>query len=204
MASNKVLYFEGIDDILISFWDVAETITTAPTFGAKIYRFPIATKLAVKGNGSTMEKWASSKIFRRASRETKHELGLDHVGIPVDVLDQMKGLVAKKGVVFNKSTVQEYPFFAFGFIGRIEGGERMAVWYPKVQLDNATDLEYETAEEETDIKDVTTNFVATPLLYNEVINAAFDSTRESADLITLDKFIEKPIYDEKQLEDTTP
>lgn len=199
MAKNKVLYFEGIDDILINFWDQEESITDAPTYEEEVYRFPIATKLGVKGNGSTTEKWASSKIFRRASRETKHELSLDHVGIPVGVLDKMKGLVAQRGVTFSKSTVSEYPYFAFGFIGRVEGGERMAVWYPKTQLSNATDLEYETAEEETEIKDVTTAFVATPLLYNEVLNSAFDSTREDADIITIDDFIKEPMYDEAQL-----
>lgn len=202
MASNKVLYFEGIDDILITFMTTQDTINSAPVYDKEIYRLPIATKLGVKGNGSVVEKWASSKLFRRVGRQTKHELSLDHVGIPIDVLDKMNDLIAKKGVVFNTNEAKELPYFAFGFIGRIEGGERMAVWYPKTQLSNAVDVEYETGNDEVDIKDVSASFVSVGLLYNNVINSAFDSTRESADLITLEKFITAPIFEESQLEET--
>ncbi|MGX7387377.1 major tail protein [Carnobacterium divergens] len=204
MMSNKVLYFEGIDDILINFMTTPDTPTSAPVYDKEIYRLPIATKLGVKGNGSVLEKWASSKLFRRVGRQTKHELSLDHVGMPIEILDKMNDLIATKGVVFNTSKAKELPYFAFGFVGRIEGGERMAVWYPKVQLSNTVDSEYTTAEEETEIKDVSAAFVAVGLLYNDVINSAFDSTRESANLITLEKFITTPIFEEAQLEEVPP
>lgn len=198
--SNKVLYFEGIDDILINFMTTPDSVSAAPVYDTEVYRLPIAVKLGVKGNGTTLEKYASSKIFRRVSRETRHEISLDHVGIPIEILDKMKDLTATKGVVFNKAQAKEFPYFALGFIGRMEDGERMAVWYPRVQLTNATENEYETATDEIDIKDVTANFVATALLYNDVINSAFDSTRESADIVTLDTFIKAPIFEEKQLD----
>ena len=45
----------------------------APTY-SEVIRLPIATKLGIKGNGTALEKWASSKMFRRVSRETKHEI----------------------------------------------------------------------------------------------------------------------------------
>ena len=77
MGKQDIFYFEGLDDILIAMMTVNETISTPPQYG-EITRLPIATKLAIKGNGSELEKWASSKMFRRVSRETKHEIGLDH------------------------------------------------------------------------------------------------------------------------------
>lgn len=197
MAKTDVFYFEGLDDILIAMMATPDAVGTPPTYG-EIVRLPIATKLAVKGNGTALEKWASSKMFRRVSRETKHELGLDHVGIPIEVMDELKGLIADAGVTFGKNTAREYPYFAFGFIGNIEGGAKKAVWYPNTQLSNVIDEEYATAEEETKIDDVTANFVSISLKYNNVMYSSFDSNREGGSLELFDKFIAQPIYDEEQ------
>lgn len=198
MAKTDVFYFEGIDDIFFSMMDVEDNVNVKPTY-KEITRLPIATKLAIKGNGSTLEKWASSKMFRRVSRETKHEIGLDHVGIPIEVMDELKGLVAKRGVVFGRNTAREYPYFGFGFIGNIEGGGKKAVWYPKVQLSNVVDEEYTTTEDETKIDDVSANLVAIGLKYNNVMYASFDSYRDNAD-ITVDQFISEVIFEEEQID----
>lgn len=197
LGSKDVFYFEGLDDILICPMKTSDGVGTAPTYG-EIVRLPIATKLAVKGNGSELEKWASSKMFRRVSRETKHELGLDHVGIPVEVMDELKGLVATNGVTFGKNTAREFPYFAFGFIGNIEGGGKKVVWYPKTQLSNVIDEEYATAEDELKIDDVTANFVAIGLNYNGVMYASFDTHRDSAMDGDFEKFIAQPVYAEEQ------
>lgn len=199
MGKTDVLYFEGLEDILIAMMspEAQDGVNQAPEYG-EIVRLPIATKLAVKGNGSTLEKWASSKMFRRVSRETKHELGLDHVGIPIDVMDELKGLIAESGVTFSKNIAREFPFFAFGFIGKIEGGGRKAVWYPKTQLSNVIDEEYATEEDETKIDDVTANLVATGLNYNNVMYSSFDSNRTTGSLSLFEKFIAQPIYSEQQ------
>lgn len=197
MGKQDVYYFEGLDDILIAMMETPDMVGTAPTYG-EITRLPIATKLAVKGNGSALEKWASSKMFRRVSRETKHEIGLDHVGIPIEVMDELKGLIAESGVTFSKNTAREFPYFAFGFIGNIENGGKKAVWYPNTQLSNVIDEEYTTAEDETKIDDVTANLVSTGLKYNNVMYASFDSNRDGASLELFEKFITQPIYDEDQ------
>ena len=198
MGKQDVFYFEGIDDVLFAMMKTPDSVGVPPTYD-EIIRLPIATKLAIKGNGSTLEKWASSKMFRRVSRETKHEIGLDHVGIPVEVMDELKGLLATHGVTFGTSKSSEMPYFGFGFIGNVEGGGKKAVWYPRTQLSNVVDEEYATAEDETKIDDVTANLVATGLTYNSVIYASFDSNRDSAD-ITVDQFISTPIFEESQLD----
>ncbi|MBS3729579.1 phage tail protein [Lactococcus lactis subsp. lactis] len=197
MGNTDVFYFEGLDDILIAMMTKKDTVSTAPQYG-EIVRLPIATKLKVKGNGSELEKWASSKMFRRVSRETKHELGLDHVGIPIELMDQIKGLIAKNGVTFGKNNARELPYFAFGFIGNVEGGGKKVVWYPKTQLSIVVDEEYATAEEDTKIDDVTANLVATGLLNNGVMYSSYDSNRDSSLGVSVDKFIKQPVYDETQ------
>lgn len=197
MGKQDIFYFEGLDDILIAMMTTRDSVSTEPEY-AEIVRLPIATKLGIKGNGSALEKWASSKMFRRVSRETKHELGLDHVGIPIDVMDELKGLIAKSGVSFGKNTAREYPYFAFGFIGNIENGGKKAVWYPKTQLSNVIDEEYATAEDEAKIDDVTANFVATGLNNNNVMYSSFDSNRDSAKAEDFEKFIAQPVFSEEQ------
>lgn len=197
---SKVLYFEGIDDVFFVPMTSPDAPNVKPVYDeAIIERLSIAVKLAVKGNGSEKVKYASSKIFRRVSKETEHELGLDHVGMPIELLDKLNGITPVKGVVFNRSQAKEMPYFGFGFIGRIEGGERMAVWYPRVQLTLATDSEYETTTDDDDIKDVGLTMKASPLLYNEVLNTSYDSTRIGTDMISLDDFIKTVIYEEDQL-----
>lgn len=193
-----IYYFEGIDDVFFVPMTTVDSPTTAPVYG-EATRLPIATKLSIKGNGSTKEKWASSKMFRRVSRETKQEIGLDNVGMPISLLDILKAVDPINGVSFAKNIAKEFPFFAFGFIGNIEGGHKKAVWYPKVQLSNVTDEEYVTTEEElADIQDVTLNMIATGLLNNNVMHAAFDTTRESASIELFEKFITQPVFDEEQ------
>lgn len=197
LDAKDIKFFEGLDDILIGMMLTPESPNAAPTYD-EIVRLPIATELGISGNGTTLEKYASSKLFRSISRETKHEVALTHVGIPVAVMDKLKGLVAAKGVTFNKTEVTEMPYFAFGFIGNIEGGGKKAVWYPKVQLSNVIDETYVTAESEIDIADVTANLNAYGLNFNNVLYSTFDSYRESAAGITLDQFIAQPVYSEEQ------
>lgn len=197
LGKQDVYYFEGLDDILIAMMATPDEVDSAPTY-SEVVRLPIATKLGIKGNGTALEKWASSKMFRRVSRETKHEIGLDHVGIPIEVMDELKGLIAQAGVTFGKNTAREFPYFAFGFIGNIEDGGKKAVWYPKTQLSNVIDEEYTTAEDETKIDDVTANFFSVGLKNNNVMYSSFDSNRSSAKSGDFEKFIAQPIYDEEQ------
>jgi phi13 family phage major tail protein len=197
MGKQDVFYFEGLDDILIAMMTTPDGVDQEPEYG-EIVRLPIATKIGVKGNGSVLEKWASSKMFRRVSRETKHEIGLDHVGIPIDVMDELKGMVATSGVTFGTNISREYPYFAFGFIGNVEGGGKKVVWYPKTQLSNVIDEEYTTAEDETKIDDVTANLVAIGLNYNNVMYASFDTNRDSAKVGDFEKFIGQPVFSEDQ------
>ncbi|WP_394898631.1 major tail protein [Enterococcus gallinarum] len=197
LDAKEIKFFEGLDDILIAMMLTPDSPNAAPTYD-EIVRLPIATELAISGNGSTLEKYASSKLFRSIGRETKHEIGLTHVGIPVATLDKIKGLVAQKGVTFSKTNAVELPYFAFGFIGNIEGGGKKAVWYPKVQLSNVIDETYVTAESEIKINDVTANLNAYGLNFNNVIYSTFDSYRESAEGISLEQFIAQPVYSEEQ------
>ncbi|EJE4048093.1 phage tail protein [Enterococcus faecalis] len=201
---KQLLYPIGIDDLFIVMWTQPETVGTAPVFDKEIWRLPNIVKLGIKGNGSTKDKWASNKLFARVSRETQHELSLDHVAIPVAIWDQMKGAVSKNGVSFSKSTPKEMPYFAIGAIGPLSNGEKSAFWYPKVQLAIAEEHEYETTTEEMEIKDISCTMTATSLLVNDVIKSDYNSVRSSVTDMTVEKFMTEVIYDESQVLPTPP
>ena len=64
----------------------------------------------------------------RVSRETQHELTLDHVAIPIAIWDKMKGAVSKNGVSFQNQHLKEMPYFAVGAIGPLSNGEKSAAF----------------------------------------------------------------------------
>ena len=193
-------YDFGIDDAFIVPITTPGTSTTAPVYGDTIYRLAVISKLSVKGNGKTTEKWASNKLIARPSKTTQHTLGLDEVGIPTIVLDEISGNVTKHGVHFGKTTAVELPEFAFGFIAPQSDGRKNAFWYPRVSLDPATELSYETQTDELAINDVSISMIANGLVNNEVLWADYKSAREDATDLTIDQFMSQVVYDESQLE----
>lgn len=198
---KQLLYPIGIDDLFIVMMTEAETPMSKPTYDTEIWRLPNVVKIGIKGNGSTKEKYASNKIFTRVSRETQHELSLDHVAFPVELWDKMKGIVSKKGVAFTTTEVKEMPYFALGAIGPLSNGESSAFWYPRVQLSNVTEEEYETIGEEIEVKDISCSMAATGLLTNNVLKADFNSARKTVDGLTVEQFMEQVLYDESQLDE---
>lgn len=196
---ENMTYDVGIDDAFIVPIVEKGTATTPPVYGDTIYRLAIISKLSVKGNGKTTEKWASNKLFARPSKTTQHTLGLDQVGIPTAVLDEISGNKTSHGVHFGKTTPTELPEFAFGYIAPQSDGSQNAFWYPRVSLDPATELSYETQTEELAINDVSISMIANGLVNNDVLWSDFKSARKDASDLTIDSFMQQVVYDESQL-----
>ncbi|MFC6117337.1 major tail protein [Macrococcoides bohemicum] len=197
--ADELLYNVGIDDLFIAMMTAEDTISTTPTYDTKIWRLPIIVKLGIKGNGNTSTKYASNKIFRKVSKEDSHELSLDHVAMPIELLDKMKGLASTNGVSFNKGGAKTMPFFAVGFIAPQSDGKMSATWYPKAQLAIETESEYETQTEEPEIKDIAMTINTQSLIYNDVLNSHYNAGRLDAVNISANEFMSQVIYDESQI-----
>lgn len=196
---KQLIYPIGIDDLFIAMMTQIDTVSSEPVYDAEIWQLPNVVKLGIKGNGSTKDKYASNKLFARVSRETQHELSLDHVAFPIELWDLMQDKKSINGVAFSKTAPKEMPFFALGAIGPLSNGEKSAFWYPKVQLSNATEHSFETIEEEMEVKDISCTMTAVGLLVNGVIKADFNSVRTSVADLTVEKFMSEVIFDEKQV-----
>ncbi|EOI9112034.1 major tail protein [Listeria monocytogenes] len=200
---NQLIYPVGVDDLLICMMVEQDTSTGAPTYATKVWRVPVVVKLGVKGNGTVKAKYASNKMFARMGRQTEHELSLDYVSLPIALFDEMQGLTHDEGVSFSTTNVKEMPTFALGYIGPLSDGSQGCTWYPRVQLSNAEELEFETTSEEIEIKDLKLTMTASGLRNNAVLYSQFNPLRESVKNLTLEKFISTVVYDEKVIEELT-
>nr|WP_239534496.1 major tail protein [Priestia taiwanensis] len=168
-----------------------------PTYEA-IEQLDNIVELGIAGNRTTLVKWASNKLFVNAGKNSKYTLSLTHVSLPQAIKDKIYGYMAQKGVVFNKSTVKEYPMFAVGFIAPLSDGSKIARWYPRVQIAPAEET-FSTTGDEAEVKDQSLVMEATPLLFNDNTEVDFSEVRDSATGVTVEDFMKQVICDESQL-----
>lgn len=202
--AKEMLYPVGVENLYIAMMtggkDGADTI---PTYDPEIYSLPTIETIGIQGNPTTATKWASNKLFVNATKNSTFALTLDHTALPVEVMDKIMGFLANKGIVFEKSDVKEYPYFAVGFIAPLSSGEKIARWYPRVQVTPPQES-YATEKEETTIPTQQLVMTASPLLFNNVTKVDFNSARDGATGITAEDFMAQVVSDESQLETLFP
>lgn len=197
--AKEMLYPVGVENLYLALMTGGkDTGDAAPAYDALIYSLPTIETIGIAGNPTTAVKWASNKMFVNATKNSTFTLTLDHTALPVEVMDKIKGVVAQRGVVFETSEVKEYPFFALGFIAPLSGGEKIARWYPRVQITPPQET-YSTETEETTIPTQQLVMTASPLLFNNVTKVDFNSARDSATGVTAEAFMAQVVTDESQL-----
>jgi phi13 family phage major tail protein len=197
--AQEMLYPVGVENLFIAFMTGGkDTENAIPTYDAEIYSLPTIETIGIAGNISTATKWASNKIFVSVSKNTQFTLTLDHTALPIEVLDKMHAKVAEKGIVFEKAILKELPYFAVGVIAPLNDGSKQARWYPRCQV-TPPEESYTTKNDETTIPTQQLVMTATPLLFNDITKADFNSARDSATGITAEKFMEQVVCDESQL-----
>lgn len=197
--AKQLLYPVGVESLFIAFMeDKKDNRDEVPTYEEEIYRMDNIVTIGIGGEPSTVQKWASNKIFVNATKNSKFILNLTHVALPQEVKDKMKDLEHEKGVAFETGGIKEYPFFALGFIAPLSDGSRIARWYPKCQM-TITEESFKTIEDETEVEDLENVFEATPLLFNDVTVSDFSEVRESAENVKAEDFMKQVIVDKSQL-----
>lgn len=198
--AKEMLYPIGVEDLYIAMMTGGrDAIDEIPTYESEIYRIPTIETIGLQGNQTNTTRWASNKNFVNATKNSTHTITLDHLSLPVEVMDKIQGLVASKGITFETAEIKEYPLFALGFITPLSTGEKMARWYPRVQIAPPQET-YKTSTEETDIPTQQLVMTATPLLINDVTKVDFNSAREGSTGVTAEQFMAQVVVDESQLE----
>jgi hypothetical protein len=204
VKAKELLYVVSIESLYLAFMTGGKDSRDAiPTYDPEIYQLDNITELGIAGNATTLVKWASGKIFVNASKNSKFTLSLTHVSLPQEVQDKIDGVTPVKGITFSNSNVKEYPMFAMGFTAKLNDGSRVARWYPRVQKVPSEET-FATATEESEVKDVSATFDATPLLFNDNTEVKFSETRESATGVSAFDFMAQVVADESQIETLFP
>lgn len=197
--ANDVLLELTIGDLLFAMKTTQETASTEPVYEEEVTRIPNIKKIAFKGNGKSTDIFASGKKFGTISQETSIEATLTHIGLPVSVIDKMKGVAAKHGVEFGTTTAKSMPEFALGFDTILSDGQHDAMWLTSVTLDPSVNDTHETSEDAFKEVDPDTVFNAGGLRNSSIYYSRYNSARDSADM-SVDDFLKQPIYSEEQLE----
>ncbi|WLR54286.1 phage tail protein [Mesobacillus subterraneus] len=202
--AKEMLYPVGVENLYIAMMTGGkDTADVVPTYDPEIYSLPTIETIGIQGNPTTATKWASNKLFVNATKNSTFALTLDHTALPVEVMDKIMGFLATKGIVFEKSDVKELPYFAVGFIAPLSSGDKIARWYPRVQVTPPQET-YTTNTEESTIPTQQLVMTASPLLFNNVTKVDFNSARDGATGITAEDFMAQVVSDESQLETLFP
>lgn len=202
--AKEMLYPVGVDDLFIAFMtNGKDAIDAIPTYDEEIYRIATIETIGIAGNPTSVTKWASSKIFVNVMKNGTFTLTLDHTALPIEVTDKMHGYMDEKGIAFDTDEVKEYPYFAIGFITELSGGEKLARWYPRVQI-NLPEESYGTGNAEATVPTQQLTMTATPLLFNRTTKADFNSARDSAVGVSAEDFMTQVVCDKSELETLFP
>ncbi|MFD2628726.1 major tail protein [Oceanobacillus kapialis] len=202
--AQELLYVVSIESLYMAFMTAKKDTSNAiPSYDTEIYKLDNIVELGIAGNQTTVTKWASGKMFVNASKNSNFTLNLTHVALPQEAKDKIDGVTPVKGVAFETADVKEFPMLAMGFTAKLSDGSRIARWYPRVQKTPAEES-FATSTEESEVRDVSATFTATPLLYNNVTKVDFSEVRESATGVTADDFMKQVVADESQLEEFFP
>ncbi|WP_261809552.1 major tail protein [Levilactobacillus humaensis] len=197
--NDTVKLVTGVSDAFLVMKTASETSNSAPTYDTQVWRLPTLKKVGFKGNGKSVDIYGSSKKFATISQETGVEVSVSHLGFPIELLDLMRGEVAKNGVTFTTTTPKSLPEFAFGFIGNKQDGEHDGIWLPSVTLDPAMNEEWETGEDEFKEADLDMTLNAAGLRNSQVYATKYSSMRESAADFSIENFFKQVIFDEESL-----
>lgn len=198
-AADEILYPVGVENLYIAMMTGGKDAATGiPTYEA-ITSIPTIETIGIAGSVSTVQKWASNKLLVTATKNSQFTLTLDTPGIPLAIMDKIMGYLETKGIVFEKADVKTFPMFAVGFIAPLQDGNKIARWYPKVQV-TAPDESYTTfTEGEPTIPTKQIVMTANPLAYNNVTKADFNSARTGATGVTAEEFMAQVVVDQSQL-----
>ncbi|KRK38982.1 Ig-like domain-containing protein [Loigolactobacillus bifermentans] len=200
--ADKDAYLLTVRDVFFCPKILKETTSTLPEYSEDVYRKTIAKKIEVKGNGKTVSIYASGVLIGTVAMENQEEISMDHIGIATKVLDAISQVAAENGISVGIGDATELPEFAWGFVAERSDGVMDAMWFPSCTLSPATELSYETSEDEFKEQDVSMSIIAGPLRYampdgHHALYFKYSNQRDTTLLV--DDFMSQVVYDVSQI-----
>lgn len=158
----------------------------------------VVKSVSVTENGDSTPVFASGRTYETISDKTSIDLSVEVVAFDSADLRKMRGdTVGTNGLILSGKPSAR-PFFAFGKVVKLRGGDVRYVWYPKCQLSENTD-DISTKEESFSEQNDTVTIKALPFDADGNIEATYDSSVKKVEGMTEDKFFAKPILKDADL-----
>ena len=193
-------YFLTIKELYVVFMNTPENGTTDPVYDETIFKQANITELGLKPDVKSLVKYASGQQIINAYKVTTWELAFKLAYLHSKVRDKMFNKKIKNGVSYGTADVVEPTYFAIGIRAPRNDGTEVAMWYPKCSIAPAEET-YQTSNDDMKLDDVSYTITANPLNTNNRTYFDFDSAREEATGVTVDKFMEKVIVSDAMITD---
>lgn len=167
-------------------------------YGTEVSKSEVVKSISVTENGDSTPVFASGVTYETISDKTSIDLSVEVVAFDSADLRKMRGdTVGTNGLILSGKPSAR-PFFAFGKVVKLRGGDVRYVWYPKCQLSENTD-DISTKEESFSEQNDTVTIKALPFDADGNIEATYDSSVKKVEGMTEDKFFAKPILKDADL-----
>ncbi|MFR1687997.1 MAG: phage tail protein [Massilimicrobiota timonensis] len=141
--------------------------------------------------------YASGEIYDTVNDAASHSIEVETVAVVAEDLDRMRGdIVSEAGLVYTP-TAPERPYFAYGKVVKLRGGNVRYDWYPKCKLVENSD-ENQTREESFSEQNETQTITAYPF-DGKNIKVKYESSSQKLDWMTEEIFFSKVITSDEDL-----
>lgn len=176
----------------------------AGTYANAVEKSEVVKSIGTTENAETANIRASGKDYKHVVKQSSIDMSIEVVAFDVETLAQMRGDVVDVGGLMQAGSATERPFFAYGKVVKLSGGEARWEWFPKCQLVTNTD-DIATSEESFSEQNDTLTIRAYP--FDDAGNiknyVQTDSTKFPANL-TEAKFFTAVILDAADLAAANP
>lgn len=158
----------------------------------------VVKSVSVSENSETTPVNASGKVYTTESQTSSTDISVEVVAFPATTISKMRSdKLDESGLIF-KGGKGTRPFFAYGKVVSLQGGNYRYDWYPKCQLTANTD-EVKTKEDSFSEQNDTLTINAQAFNDNADIVVSIESDHKIPEGLTEEKFFSKPILTPEDL-----
>lgn len=198
ITEKKPPYIETVGAQYVCFNSMDDNGQWNKTFETDVERTKTVKTVTVTENSEVKEIRASGELYDSDTIVASVGIDVEAIAFPSDTLAKMRGdNVSTKGLI-HKGGNRSRPFFAYGKVVKLSGGEYRYDWFPKCKLTSNSD-ESKTSEKSFSEQTEKVTITAYPFNDDGDIVSSIDSTVKVPDGMTEDKFFAKPVLTDADL-----
>ena len=171
----------------------------------KVNRTDTVKSVTITENAESTPIYASGKVYDTRSQLAYVDIEVESLASDADDLSKMRGDKVSENGLIQGQTSPVKPFFAYGKVVKLSGGNYRLDWYPKCQLIENSD---ETKTREESFEEQNENLTIRAYAFDEegkfFKNSIDSSSTKFPKGVTEELFFNKPIITEDDLAKIIP